>query len=165
MKNQLILTAASVGALSGCTQQENRPKDLNVVYILADDLGYGDLGCYGQTKIHTPNIDRLAAEGMLFTQHYAGCTVSAPSRSALMTGQHTGHTPIRGNKGGTGDDGVEGQHPIPADTYTLGKMFRQAGYVTGTFGKWGLGSPRIGRRPHLSGVRRVLRLQLSGARP
>ena len=78
---------------------------------------------------------------MLFTQHYAGCTVSAPSRSALMTGQHTGHTPIRGNKGGTGDDGVEGQHPIPADTYTLGKMFRQAGYVTGTFGKWGLGSP------------------------
>ena len=141
MKNQLILTAASVGALSGCTQQENRPKDLNVIYILADDLGYGDLGCYGQTKIHTPNIDRLAAEGMLFTQHYAGCTVSAPSRSALMTGQHTGHTPIRGNKGGTGDDGVEGQHPIPADTYTLGKMFRQAGYVTGTFGKWGLGSP------------------------
>lgn len=94
-----------------------------------------------RTKIHTPNIDRLAAEGMLFTQHYAGCTVSAPSRSALMTGQHTGHTPIRGNKGGTGDDGVEGQHPIPADTYTLGKMFRQAGYVTGTFGKWGLGSP------------------------
>ena len=89
MKNQLILTAASVGALSGCTQQENRPKDLNVIYILADDLGYGDLGCYGQTKIHTPNIDRLAAEGMLFTQHYAGCTVSAPSRSALMTGQHT----------------------------------------------------------------------------
>ena len=87
MKNQLILTAASVGALSGCTQQENRPKDLNVVYILADDLGYGDLGCYGQTKIHTPNIDRLAAEGMLFTQHYAGCTVSAPSRSALMTGR------------------------------------------------------------------------------
>ena len=65
MKNQLILTAASVGALSGCTQQENRPKDLNVIYILADDLGYGDLGCYGQTKIHTPNIDRLAAEGML----------------------------------------------------------------------------------------------------
>ena len=64
MKNQLILTAASVGALSGCTQQENRPKDLNVVYILADDLGYGDLGCYGQTKIHTPNIDRLAAEGL-----------------------------------------------------------------------------------------------------
>ena len=80
MKNQLILTAASVGALSGCTQQENRPKDLNVIYILADDLGYGDLGCYGQTQIHTPNIDRLAAEGMLFTQHYAGCTVSAPSR-------------------------------------------------------------------------------------
>lgn len=163
MKNQLILTAASVGALSGCTQQENRPKDLNVIYILADDLGYGDLGCYGQTKIHTPNIDRLAAEGMLFTQHYAGCTVSAPSRSALMTGQHTGHTPIRGNKGGTGDDGVEGQHPIPADTYTLGKMFRQAGYVTGTFGKWGLGSPARKAHPPIRD-RRVLRLQLSGAR-
>ena len=141
MKRVLILTAASIGTLSACTQQEQPAKDLNVIYILADDLGYGDLGCYGQTKIHTPNIDRLAAEGLLFTQHYAGCTVSAPSRSVLMTGQHTGHTPIRGNKGGTGDDGSEGQHPIPADTYTLGKMFQQAGYVTGTFGKWGLGSP------------------------
>lgn len=151
MKNQLILTAASVDALSGCTQQENRPKDLNVIYILADDLGYGDLGCYGQTKIHTPNIDRLAAEGMLFTQHYAGCTVSAPSRSALMTGQHTGHTPIRGNKGGTGDDGVEGQHPIPADTYTLGKMFRQAGYVTGTFGNGDSAPPDRKATPPIRG--------------
>ena len=102
-------------------------------------------------KSTPPNIDRLAAEGMLFTQHYAGCTVSAPSRSALMTGQHTGHTPIRGNKGGTGDDGVEGQHPIPADTYTLGKMFRQAGYVTGTFGKWGLGSPDRKATPPIRG--------------
>ncbi len=141
MRNQLIFTVGSLGLLSGCAPGEEQPKDLNVIYILADDLGYGDLGCYGQTRIQTPNIDRLAAEGMLFTQHYAGCTVSAPSRSVLMTGQHTGHTPIRGNKGGTGDGTTEGQHPLPAGTYTLGRMFQQAGYVTGTFGKWGLGSP------------------------
>ena len=72
---------------------------MNVVYILADDLGYGDVGCYGQQIIKTPNIDRMAAEGMLFTQHYAGCTVSAPSRCSLMTGLHTGHTQVRGKPG------------------------------------------------------------------
>ena len=85
MKNQLILTAASVGALSGCTQQENRPKDLNVIYILADDLGYGDLGCYGQTQIHTPNIDRLAAEGLqarLILQVHDELIVEAPAAEA-----------------------------------------------------------------------------------
>ena len=73
-------------------------KQPNIIYILADDLGYGDLSCYGQTKFSTPNIDKLAAEGMLFTQHYSGSTVCAPSRSSLMTGLHTGHTPVRGNK-------------------------------------------------------------------
>lgn len=139
MKKELLLTAAAVGAVSAGAQ-DLPLKAYNVIYILADDLGYGDLGCYGQTKIETPNIDRLAREGMLFTQHYAGCTVSAPSRSALMTGLHTGHTPIRGNKGGTEDD-TEGQHPLPADTYTLGDLFRDAGYTTGCFGKWGLGYP------------------------
>ena len=72
---------------------------MNVVYILADDLGYGDVGCYGQQIIKTPNIDRMAKEGMLFTQHYAGCTVSAPSRCSLMTGLHTGHTQVRGKPG------------------------------------------------------------------
>lgn len=107
----------------------------NIVYILADDLGYGDLSCYGQKKFKTPNIDRLAKDGMLFTQHYAGCTVCAPSRSSLMTGLNTGHTPIRGNKGWD----PEGQYPIPASTFTVAEMLKQAGYNTGAFGKWGLG--------------------------
>lgn len=115
------------------------PKEapVNVIYILADDLGYGDIGCYGQQKIKTPNIDRMAKEGMRFTQHYAGCTVSAPSRCSLMTGLHTGHTQIRGNK----EIKPEGQLPMEADTYTLGRLMKSAGYTTGIFGKWGLGYP------------------------
>lgn len=109
----------------------------NIIYILADDLGYGDLSCYGQKHFQTPNIDRMAKEGMLFTQHYAGCTVSAPSRSSLMTGLNTGHTPIRGNKEAT----EEGQWPLPGSTVTIPKLLKEAGYVTGGFGKWGLGYP------------------------
>jgi len=107
----------------------------NIVFILADDLGYGDLGCYGQKKFSTPNIDRLAGEGMLFRHHYTGCTVSAPSRSCLMTGLHTGHTPIRGNKGWE----PEGQWPLPASSFTIAEMLKEQGYTTGAFGKWGLG--------------------------
>ena len=109
----------------------------NIIYILADDLGYGDLSSYGQTKFSTPNIDKLAKKGMLFTQHYSGSTVCAPSRSALMTGMHTGHTFVRGNK----EVRPEGQHPIPDDTYTLAEAMKKAGYATGAFGKWGLGFP------------------------
>lgn len=109
----------------------------NIVFILADDLGYGDVGCYGQKIIKTPNIDKLASEGMLFTQHYSGCTVSAPSRSSLMTGLHTGHTPIRGNA----EMGDEGQQPLPASSFTIAEMLKSAGYTTGCFGKWGLGYP------------------------
>ncbi len=109
----------------------------NIVYILADDLGYGDLSCLGQKRFSTPNIDRMAREGMVFTQHYAGCTVCAPSRSSLMTGQTTGHTPIRGNK----EWKPEGQWPMPAETYTVAELMKEAGYVTGGFGKWGLGYP------------------------
>ncbi|MEM7110048.1 MAG: arylsulfatase [Bacteroidota bacterium] len=109
----------------------------NIVYILADDLGYGDLSCYGQEKFSTPNIDRLAAAGMRFTQHYAGSTVCAPSRSALMTGQHTGHTFVRGNL----DVKSEGQYPLPAETFTLAEALKEIGYATGAFGKWGLGFP------------------------
>ncbi|HTF21582.1 MAG TPA: arylsulfatase [Chryseolinea sp.] len=107
----------------------------NIVLILADDLGYGDLGCYGQQKFKTPNIDRLAREGILFTQYYAGTSVCAPSRSALLTGQDTGHTPIRGNKSVE----PEGQWPLPANSITLAELLKQAGYATGAFGKWGLG--------------------------
>jgi len=108
----------------------------NVIFILADDLGYGDLSCYGQKKFATPNIDRLAAEGMKFTRHYCGCAVCAPSRSTIMTGLHTGHTPIRGNK-----QIGEGQAPLPRGTVTLAACLKQAGYATGCFGKWGLGFP------------------------
>lgn len=109
----------------------------NIIYILADDLGYGDLSCYGQEKFSTPNIDNLAQEGMLFTQHYAGSTVCAPSRSALMTGLNTGHTPIRGNKGVE----PEGEYPIPKATFTITELLKEKGYSTGAFGKWGLGGP------------------------
>lgn len=123
-----------------CTAQKNPTVDKsmpNVIYILADDLGYGDLSCYGQEKFLTPNIDKLAKEGMLFTQHYSGSSVCAPSRSALMTGQHSGHTPIRGNR----ELKPEGQHPIPQAAFTIAEMLKAKGYSTGAFGKWGLGSP------------------------
>lgn len=123
-----------------CNAQDNSVLDKskpNIIYILADDLGYSDLSCYGQEKFTTPNIDRLAKEGMLFTQHYAGATVCAPSRSALMTGLNTGHTPIRGNKGIE----PEGEYPIPNTTFTIAELLKEKGYATGTFGKWGLGYP------------------------
>ncbi|HMG89091.1 MAG TPA: arylsulfatase [Chryseolinea sp.] len=109
----------------------------NVIFILADDLGYGDLSCYGQTKFHTPNIDQLAKAGLVFTQHYSGSTVCAPSRSALLTGLHTGHTMIRGNK----EVAPEGQYPLPDSVFTIVKQFKSNGYATGMFGKWGLGFP------------------------
>ena len=119
----------------------------NVIFILADDLGYGDLGCFGQTKIKTPNLDKLAAEGMRFTQAYAGSTVCAPSRCTLMTGKHTGHCPIRGNK----EIKPEGQEPMPADTFTVAHLMKQAGYATGIIGKWGLGFPGSASTPEKMG--------------
>ncbi len=109
----------------------------NFVFILLDDAGYGDFSCYGQTKFQTPNIDRLAREGKQFTQHYSGSTVCAPTRCSLMTGYHTGHSFVRGNK----EVKPEGQQPIPAETVTLPELLKKAGYATGAFGKWGLGSP------------------------
>lgn len=134
MKN-VILGVSSVLLMAGATVgAERRP---NLIYILADDLGYGDLSCNGQTHFQTPNIDRLAAEGMTFTQHYSGATVCAPSRCALLTGMHTGHAAVRGNS----ELEPEGQQPMPADTYTVAHMLNDAGYATGLFGKWGLGAP------------------------
>ncbi len=109
----------------------------NVIFILADDLGYGDLSCFGQEKFKTPHIDALARKGVRFTHHYSGSTVCAPSRCALMTGLHTGHSVVRGNS----EVLPEGQMPMPADTFTVAHLMQQAGYRTGVFGKWGLGAP------------------------
>ena len=111
---------------------QNKP---NVIFILADDLGYGEIGPYGQKLIETPNINKLSANGMKFTNFYAGTSVCAPSRSALMTGQHTGHTPIRGNY----EIEPEGQMPLPGSAYTIAELFKKEKYATGGFGKWGLG--------------------------
>lgn len=129
------LIGSSISLMADICHAETLNEKVNVIFILADDLGYADLGCYGQKIIQTPNIDQMAREGMLFTQHYAGCTVSAPSRCSLMTGLHTGHTYIRGNK----ELPTEGQQPLPAESYTLAELFKDAGYATGCFGKWGLG--------------------------
>ena len=109
----------------------------NIVFIIADDLGYGDLGCYGQKKIRTPNVDRLATEGVHFTQHYSGSNVCAPSRCCLMTGLHTGHTFVRENRQAPGFP--EGQTPVPADSLPLPELLHKNGYTIGGFGKWGLG--------------------------
>ncbi len=110
-------------------------KQPNIIFILADDLGYGDLGCYGQQKIATPNLDKMAEEGMRFTQFYAGTAVCAPSRCALMTGMHTGHGSIRGNKGVK----PEGQFPMSASSVTFVQLLQKQGYHTAAFGKWGMG--------------------------
>lgn len=124
----VFLFGCSSTGNNSTTQNEESPspKKPNIIYILADDLGYGDLSVYGQRNFSTPNIDKLAAEGMLFTQHYSGSTVCAPSRSALMTGLHTGHTFIRGNK----EVRPEGQHPLPDSILTMAEVLKEAGYAT-----------------------------------
>jgi arylsulfatase A len=138
---KIVFFITSILLAFGCSNEaqknEEQPRRPNIIYILADDLGYGDLSSYGQTKFATPNIDKLANEGIKFTQHYSGSTVCAPSRSSLMTGLHTGHTPVRGNK----EWQTEGQWPMPSDAFTMAEMLKEAGYVTGAFGKWGLGYP------------------------
>jgi arylsulfatase A len=129
----------------------------NIVFVLADDLGHGDLGCYGQTKIRTPHIDRLAGEGMRFTQHYSGSPVCAPSRCVLLTGKHTGHAYIRDNdemreRGDVWNDPkLEGQRPLPAGTVTVASVLKGAGYVTAGIGKWGLGGPGSSGEPNRQG--------------
>ena len=140
MKYSKILTLLCAALLLLPACQSNVKKDTatqkpNIIYILADDLGYGDLGCYGQEKISTPNIDNMAENGLLFTQHYAGSTVCAPSRSSLLSGHHTGHTYIRGNK----EVQPEGQYPLADKVLTFAEVLQEAGYETGAFGKWGLG--------------------------
>lgn len=114
----------------------------NVIYILADDLGYGDLGSYGQQLIRTPRLDRMAAEGMRFTQHYAGAPSCQPSRCVLFTGKHTGHARIRANS----------KLPLHAEDFTLAQMFQRAGYATGGVGKWGLGDAETAGAPWRKGM-------------
>ncbi len=122
----LLLSLLAVSGL-----QATEPARPNVIFILADDLGYGDLGCYGQTQIQTPHLDRFAKQGIRFTQAYAGSTVCAPSRCTLMLGQHTGHCRVRGNA----------RVPLKPGDVTVAELFKQAGYTTGLIGKWGLGEP------------------------
>ena len=140
-RRQFLTAAASAAVASAAT----RPP--NVVMIYCDDLGYGDLGCYGQQTIQTPNLDRMAAGGMIFTDHYSGTCVCAPSRCSLMTGFHTGHTYIRGNS----EVQPMGQLPLPAETVTLPKLLKQAGYTTALIGKWGLGGPDSTGTPNRQG--------------
>lgn len=135
----------------------------NIIYILADDLGYGELGAYGQKVIETPNLDALAATGMRFTQHYSGAPVCAPARCILLTGQHSGHALVRGNDedGSRGDvwnfqamfdnPRLEGQRPIPDSLVTMGEVLQTAGYTTGIIGKWGLGAPHSEGVPNRQG--------------
>lgn len=116
--------------LISCTVEKQEQKQPNIIYIMADDLGYGHLGCYGQKLIQTPHIDKLASEGMKFTQAYSGCALCAPARSTLMTGTHSGHTSVRGNGGGVS---------LQESDITVAEVLKKAGYNSGLFGKWGLG--------------------------
>ncbi len=151
---------ALAGGFLNCQRAQAQP---NIVFILADDLGYGELGCYGQEKIETPNIDNLATTGMRFTQFYSGAPVCAPARCVLLTGKHSGHAYIRGNDEWASrgdvwdyakmveDPNLEGQRPLPQDTVTIGKLLQSAGYKTAVVGKWGLGAPNTVGIPNKQG--------------
>lgn len=162
--NQLLFVVLVGSCFIACQKTRNVKEDKpNIIYILADDLGYGELGVYGQEKIKTPNIDALAAEGMLFTQHYSGAPVCAPSRYMLMTGKHAGHARIRGNdewasrgevwdfEKAINDPNLEGQRPILNSTVTIGEILQEAGYKTAIVGKWGLGAPLTDGIPNKNG--------------
>jgi len=157
----LFLYLAATFSFVSCIEKPTikSSKQPNIVYILADDLGYGEVGAYGQTKIETPNIDALAKDGMKFNQHYTGAPVCAPARCVLLTGQHMGHAYVRGNDewGSRGDvwsydamvmdSTLEGQRPMPEGTVTLPQLLKNAGYRTGMVGKWGLGAPHTASIP------------------
>jgi arylsulfatase A len=141
----IALLAAALGLLAPARPVQDRKP--NIIFILADDLGYGELGSYGQEKIRTPSIDRLAAEGMRFTNFYCGNAVCAPSRCVLMTGKHAGHAWVRDNR----EVKPEGQTPIPADAVTVTELLKAKGYATGAMGKWGLGAPGSSGDPNRHG--------------
>jgi arylsulfatase A-like enzyme len=160
MTNKLVLFgAASLTGLAAVQAQE-KP---NIIYIMCDDMGYGDLGCYGQQYIATPNLDRMAAQGMRFTQAYAGSPVSAPSRASFMTGQHTGHTHVRGNKeywpsggriqyGNHSDYARVGQEPYDPNHKIIPEIMKEHGYTTGMFGKWAGGYEGSASTPDKRGI-------------
>jgi arylsulfatase A len=139
----LLVLAGLVAGISGSAQQKPGSDAPNIIFIMADDLGYGELGSYGQRTIRTPRLDRMAAEGMRLTQFYAGSTVCAPSRATLLTGLHTGHAYVRDNHelGGFPDEEERGQLALPPDTPTLARALSSRGYTTAIIGKWGLGGP------------------------
>ena len=160
-RNLIPLLTAGVACLPSVAEAQRQMP--NIIYIMCDDMGYGDLGCYGQPYIHTPHIDRMAAEGMRFTQAYAGSPVSAPSRACLMTGQHAGHTLVRGNKeywreaatvmyGDNADYAVVGQHPYATDHVILPEIMKDNGYATALFGKWAGGYEGSASTPDKRGV-------------
>ena len=160
MKKRFLSMAVLAQLFSVGHSAEKQP---NIIFILCDDMGYGDLGCYGQRYIYTPNIDRMASEGMRFTQAYAGSPVSAPSRASIMTGQHTGHTLVRGNNeywrdtrtaryGNNLDYAVVGQEPYDSEHVILPEVMKQAGYTTGMFGKWAGGYEGSSSTPDKRGV-------------
>ena len=167
-KNISKLSAAMlpVAALTGCA--DKLPEKPNIVFLLFDDMGYGDLGCYGQELIETPHIDALAQQGIIFTDMYSSAPISAPSRCSIVTGQHAGHSQIRANEEAVprgfdkgmpdwyfdrinADPEYEGQYPLAAGTETIGTMMQKAGYKTAMIGKWGLGGPTSEANPNKMG--------------
>lgn len=155
MRMLQFLAVLFVGFSFSCTNKDETVKSKpNIIFIMADDMGYADAGCYGQELIKTPHIDQLAKEGMRFTQCYSGSSVCAPARSVLMTGMHTGHTRVRGNfglGGVRGLAGIEGRVPIKDEDVTVAELMQQAGYTTAMVGKWGLGEPKTSGEPNSQG--------------
>lgn len=162
MRKKVLFTSCFVALplYIASAASEQKP---NIIFILCDDMGYGDLGCYGQQYISTPNIDRMAQEGMRFTQAYAGSPVSAPSRATIMTGQHSGHSHVRGNKeywgnfplmkyGDNDEYMVVGQEPYAPDHIILPEIMKKNGYTTGMFGKWAGGYEGSCSTPDKRGV-------------
>ncbi len=149
----VLLWALSLGIVPTASGQKGKGRKPNIIYIYADDLGYGEIGPYGQKKIKTPNLDRMAAEGMRFTRHYTSSPVCAPARSMLLTGRHGGHSFIRGNYelGGFKDEEEGGQMPLPEGTKTIAGVLKEAGYQTAAVGKWGLGGPGSSGHPNRQG--------------
>jgi len=157
MKNSIPLNPlffipiiAIIFLLTNCQEKVEKQKPPNIIYILADDLGYGDLGCYGQKTLYTPNIDQMAKEGIRFTQHYAGSPVCAPSRASLMTGRDPGHCWVRGNYE-TGPHGFGGELELRTEDVTLAEILKRAGYQTAVVGKWGLGMNGTTGEPNRKG--------------